>query len=160
MYECLHQLTGSLPNIQTCILDEHRRDVIIRNNILNSVIDMPYCRLVYEKLSPTLSGVTADLQSSVALASDISQLQSPIVSYADRRRHNFNYCPRNCSENRFGESKRVDKKCIVCGSPGCWSKNHLLRERMSALRKNEHRRSLVTSFHIQMIIQTLRNRTP
>lgn len=120
----------------------------MHDKLLNAIRDTPCCRLAYQKPSSTLRGVIDVLQSSVATtALDVDQPLGPTTNYFDLRRHHPSKTFLQGKGNRFGDSTRPDKKCIVCGKPGYWSTNHPLRERMNALRKNKHIKAFVAHFH-------------
>lgn len=61
MSECLSYLTSRLLDIQCCLPEQYRNDVIMRDKLLNAIRHTPACRLTYQKPAPTLRGVIADL---------------------------------------------------------------------------------------------------
>lgn len=144
--ECLNYLTSRLSDIQCCLPQQYRNDVIMRERLLNAVRDTPACGLAYKKPAPTVRGVVADLQASVATGVVVDQTNAPMASYVDRRRHDQCRGTNINRGNKFGGGYRDDKKCIVCGRPSCWSTNHPFRERMNALKNNKHIKAFVAQF--------------
>lgn len=124
---CLNFIISHLTDIQSALLDEHHPKNILKNKILNSINDVPQCKLAYQKPANTIHGVIPDLHSALATSTTTSSAdQSPQrdnshLLYAERQLHRSPYQPsqnfRNSSTQagrRNNGGRHPSKRCIVC----------------------------------------------
>lgn len=163
--ECLEMMISKLTDIQSSLPSEYRNDTILRNKLLNSVRDVAECRLAYHKPADTVQGVISDLHASLATSESFagsSSLQQPISAHLVDRKY---YHADNSRNNSRYRHEGTNKKCFVCGKPGCWSTNHSTKSRLQALKKNKVLRQFIAELkddsddEDQQIVETLEDVT-
>lgn len=135
MVERLHEL-------QLCLPRDFHSDEVLESRLLNACTRVEAYRLSRQKVSLTVMGVIADLQTSIGTHIDVSDTErfKPLALVTDRRRHQNPSTPPWCGR-RFQDTPR---KSIVWGRSGCWSTNHPKDKRLEALQRNKTFRAFIT----------------
>lgn len=118
--ECLEILVALLQDIHSGLSKEYCNEVILRSKLLNAVKDVDVCKLAYFKPATDLSGIIADLHSSLGVAPASTQ-PAPQAFFID------------C---KFKGTRRGTRP-KTCKKEACWSTNHTQAERIAALKKNK-----------------------
>jgi len=126
-----------LQEVQACLPTEYRSALILRNRLLNATRGVDACRLAIQKPSPTVQGVTADLQSAV---------QGHVASPSSHQIAGSSNVSALIVDRKYKRSKNSKRKCYVCGKIGCYSTKHPYQECLKSLKKNrKHLRALVAA---------------
>eukprot|EP00171_Calliarthron_tuberculosum_P004960 IDg4960t1 len=129
--DCLNIMVARLQELQMCLPQEYRSELILRNRLLNAARNVEACKLAIQKPALTVQGVIADLQSSVqTIANPLPTLNSNAMLI----------------DRNMRTKKSNLKRCYVCHKLGCFSTKHPYAERLKALKSNKKRfRALVTA---------------
>jgi hypothetical protein len=163
--ECLQILFDKLQKVQRGLTESYQNDNSLRDQVISACRGIPECSLALYQPADTFEGVCAQLRSAVGTAVRTQEPQpqpqqfytnSPTPAqynqnwtdrtYGGRGKDNYrgrgsynnfrgnSFQSNNLKGNNF-QGDRPNKKCYVCGKPGCWSTKHTLDERKQAYNK-------------------------
>jgi hypothetical protein len=167
--ECLEILFDKISRIQAAILTIDQSEESLRLQLLNACRGVRECAFCLYSPAPTLEGVRNQLRSAISLATEAATQQFQTDTYDESQQfwtdRKYNGRGRDA---RFGSSRgrgnprhskfasiRADKKCFVCGKPGCWSTTHTTEERRQAyehFKNSKHTKDKSPSTYAQFLI--------
>lgn len=155
--ECLQLLFDKLQKIQRGLSENYQNNNSLRDQVISACRGIAECNLALFQPASTFEAVCAQLRSAVgtAMRTEPSQqfhAETPTEqhdqnwtdrtyggrgrgNYRGRRSRGNSNGFRGGRENKFGPISTRQKKCFVCGQPGCWSTKHTPEERQQAYDK-------------------------
>jgi len=70
--ESLDLMIARLQELQLCLPNDYRSDVLLKNKLLSACDGVEECRLARQKVAPTVEGVIADLHTSISTSASSS----------------------------------------------------------------------------------------
>lgn len=153
MLQCLELLFDKLQNIQQGLGNDYMSDRTIRDQVISACQGVQECKMALQKPAATFEGICSDLRSAIG---NEMRMRNPgaqqFHAYDDRTgaQHDQYWVDRTYNrrgrgrgrgnpssrgsdyqERRYQRDSR-QKKCYICGKPGCWSTTHPPSERQQA----------------------------
>jgi transposase InsO family protein len=141
--QCLEILLSRLTKIQRALPMVGNNEIALRLQLINACYGIEECELCLYSPAPTYEGVISQLRSSISLRSGTRRTAQrfptattakPDEQYWTDRKYNGNGREARYGRKQPRQASRAgpDKKCYVCGKPGCWSTTHTPEERRKA----------------------------
>ena len=140
--EYLEKIIARLQELQECLPEEYRSDIMLKNKLLSAVAGVEECRLARQKVSSTVEGVIGGLHNSIESTLGEKPDKSNTFTtalLAERRR---------VRRNSMTHNKNKGKLCYVCKKANCWSIKHPVAERIKAFRENKKLRAFMTECYL------------
>ena len=148
--DCVDIIISRLRELSHALNPTLRQPGFIYSKLLIACEDVPACVIACSKPADTLNGLISDLRAGAARYDRMNPPKPAIdeAMFTDRKYVNRFQNQRNSgrfSDSKQGKSgqyrytknrdKSKDKRCFVCGKPGCWSTNHPQKDRDKSMQQ-------------------------
>ena len=146
--QALDELVKELSTLQQSLPEAYQPDSIMRDKLLMACRVVDACQFACFKPAPTVTGLIADLQASIAMTEERQgkemQSKETTMYYTDRRYHGqlqpYRRRPPGPKQPYSSQRhRRQQRRCYVCRKLECWSTNHTEKERQEAKQRIQDR---------------------
>lgn len=132
-----------LQKLQLCLSRSFHIDDLLKSRLLNAFANVEESRLARHKVSSTLMGVVADIQTSISTHKETVERLILAALVTGRRRFQQIGVP----TWRGRRNSKPVRKFFVCKRFGCWLTNYTRKERTQSLKENTRLRAFVMDIH-------------
>ncbi|KAJ5576299.1 hypothetical protein N7535_003225 [Penicillium sp. DV-2018c] len=141
--ECLEILLDKITKIQRALPTVDKSQETLRMRLLDACRGTEECTLFPYRPAPTYQGVVSQLWSAISVNTESRPASQRLTTpkgldeqYGTDRKYRGNgrnnRLGRGNRDGRAGDRPASDRRCYVCGKPGCWSTRHTSEERRKA----------------------------